>query len=174
MAETARDTRWRSRVGKTVRPGVATRMAYVGTIVAILAVITRPPIAAAQPPGKPSLLKGHTHSVSSAGFTPNGKIVVTGSFDNTLKLWEAVTGRELRTLTGHTGQVLSLDVSRDGAYLVSGSRDNTLKLWDMVRPEPIGELAGHKDEIQGVAFNADGSLVLTASLDKSEIGRAHV
>src|SRR5690349_18237455 len=103
--------------------GGLNRMAYLAIGLAAIAPLGH----AQQPPARPALLKGHTHSVSSAGFTTNGKIVVTGSFDNSIKLWDTATGRELRTLTGHQGQVLSLDVSRDGANIVSGSRDNTLK-----------------------------------------------
>jgi WD40 repeat protein len=56
---------------------------------------------------------------------------LSGSRDNTLKLWDVATGKELRTLTGHTDEVASVVFSPDGRTALSGSRDMTLKLWDL-------------------------------------------
>lgn len=72
------------------------------------------------PAGKPGVFAGHNAALSGAKFSAGGKLLVTGSFDHSLKLWDVTTARELRTLTGHQHQVLALDVSRDGTLLVSG------------------------------------------------------
>src|SRR3569623_421105 len=81
--------------------------------------------AAQQPGGPPKMLTGHAQALSGVAFSPGGKIAVTSSYDNTLKLWDVATGRELRTLTGHQQQVFTLAISRDGLSLASGSRDNS-------------------------------------------------
>jgi WD40 repeat protein len=54
-------------------------------------------------PNPSSILKGHNETIYSLVFSPNGKQVVTGSFDKTIKVWDAVTGKEIRTLTGPKG-----------------------------------------------------------------------
>src|SRR5262249_46769501 len=88
----------------------------------------------AEPPAVAVPLRGHTETVYAIGFTPDGKQVITGSFDHTLKLWDAATGAEIRSFAGpagHQNLVLSLSISPDGQTLASGGADNTVKLWDI-------------------------------------------
>jgi WD40 repeat protein len=72
---------------------------------------------------------GHSDSVYSVAFSPDGKTIATGSLDNTVKLW-SVDGRELKTFTGHSDSVLSVAFSPDGKTIATGSGDNTVKLWN--------------------------------------------
>ena len=81
-------------------------------------------------------LQGHTSGVRSVAFSPDGKRIVSGSIDNTLKIWDAVSGEELQTLEGHTTSVYSVAFSPDGKRIVSGSLDTTLKIWDISSPVP--------------------------------------
>nr|NCR81091.1 WD40 repeat domain-containing protein [Microcystis aeruginosa K13-10] len=76
-------------------------------------------------------LKGHDDLVTSVNFSPDGKTLVSGSWDKTIKLWNVETGQEIRTLKGHDSAVYSVNFSPDGKTLVSGSWDNTIKLWNL-------------------------------------------
>jgi WD40 repeat protein len=67
--------------------------------------------------------------VYSAAFSPDGGAIVSASWDNTVKIWEARTGRLLHTLEGHKNWVRSAAFSPDGSAIVSASRDKTVKIW---------------------------------------------
>jgi WD40 repeat protein len=118
---------------------------------------------------------GHTDTVESVAFSPDGKYVLTGSLDNTAKLWDVATGAEVRTFSGHTGSVESVAFSPDGKYVLTGSSDKTAKLWDaatgaLVRtfsdPTSIVRTSVEmKRSCHSVAFSPDGKYVLTASDD---------
>ncbi len=75
-------------------------------------------------------LTGHTNYVLSVAFSPDGRRIVSGSFDDTIKVWDATTGQESLTLKGHTNYVWGAAFSPDGRRIVSGSKDNTIKVWD--------------------------------------------
>ena len=75
-------------------------------------------------------LKGHDDHVLSVAFSPDGQRIVSGSSDNTLKIWDASSGKELHTLKGHDDEVMSVAFSPDGQRIVSGSSDKTVKIWD--------------------------------------------
>lgn len=136
----------------------------------LVAGVSLVPLAAGQPAGPSGVvatLKGHAEAVYTVAFSPNGNYVVTGSFDNTLKLWEAKTGKEVKTFggaTGHQRQVLTAAFSPDGHTLASGGADNTLKLWDVPSSSPLRTLA-HADALHGVALSPDGTKLATAGKD---------
>jgi WD40 repeat protein len=74
-------------------------------------------------------LKGHSDRINSLAFSPDGKILASGSDDKTIKIWQLATGKLICTLTGHLAAVQSVAFSPNGLMLVSGSWDTTIKIW---------------------------------------------
>ncbi|RWS07746.1 F-box/WD repeat-containing protein 7-like isoform X1 [Dinothrombium tinctorium] len=108
-------------------------------------------------------LKGHDdHVITCLQFNPNSNLIVSGSDDNTLKVWSSKTGRCLRTLTGHTGGVWSSQLSPNN-IVISGSTDRTLKVWNALTGECIHTLYGHTSTVRCMALH--GSKVVSGSRD---------
>src|SRR5690606_5471196 len=91
--------------------------------------------------------------------------LATASADQTIKIWDAATGEELKILQGHTGPVLALAASPDNRFLASGAGDNTLRIWDAPQPEPLHVFEGHTQAVRAVAVSLDGQRYLTAGDD---------
>ncbi|MCX7143624.1 MAG: caspase family protein [Proteobacteria bacterium] len=123
--------------------------------------------------------RGGSNSVSGKNgvISPDGKTLVAGSLDDTIKLWEVATGREMRTIggPGERNGVMSVAFSPDGKTVVSGSGEisleksvvNTLKLWDVATGRKLRTLAGHADSVTSVAFSPDGKTIISGSKDNT-------
>jgi WD40 repeat protein len=109
-------------------------------------------------------LEGHSGWIISVAFSPDGKQVVSGSSDETVRLWDVVTGAALQTLEGHSGQVTSVAFSPDGKQVASGSYDETVRLWDAVTGAALQTLEGHSGSVTSVAFSSDGKQMDTLCL----------
>ncbi|MCF3600373.1 hypothetical protein L2E71_20105 [Planktothrix agardhii 1032] len=110
---------------------------------------------------------GHSGSVNSVAISPDGQILVSGSDDKTITIWDLSTGQELRTLTGHSESVNSVAISPDGQTLLSGSRDNTIKIWQLSTGEELRTLTGHSESVNSVAISPDGQILVSGSDDKT-------
>jgi hypothetical protein len=91
--------------------------------------------------------------------------LLSGSMDQTVKVWGAEKGQELLTLKGHTGGVTSVCFSPDGKRILSGSDDNTVKGWDADKGQELLTLQGHTDQVTSVSFSPDGKRFLSGSAD---------
>lgn len=108
----------------------------------------------------PKLLKGHDdHVITCLEFC--GTRIVSGSDDNTLKVWSAITGKCLRTLVGHTGGVWSSQMSN--SVVISGSTDRTLKVWNADTGQCIHTLYGHSSTVR--CMHLHKNVVVSGSRD---------
>ena len=113
-------------------------------------------------------LQGHSDRITCVSFSPDGQLLASGSFDQTIKLWNLETGEEPRTLKGHSKNVRSVSFSPDGTTLASGSDDQTIKLWNLETGEAIRTLEGHYDPaITYVSFSPDGQILASGSDDQT-------
>ena len=112
-------------------------------------------------------LRGHMEYVSSVAFSPDGQRIVTGSFDQTAKVWEAGSGRGLLTIKGNGARIWSVAFSPDGWRIVTGGADGTAKVWEAASGRELLRLKGHSAMIVSVAFSPDGQRVVTGSLDQT-------
>jgi WD40 repeat protein len=113
-------------------------------------------------------LVGHAEEVSSVAVSAEGTRIVTGSDDNTARVWDAASGALVATLAGHTGPVSGVAISGDGGLVVTASADATAMIWDVGSPAaPRAVLKNHALALSAVALSADGRLVVSASADKS-------
>ena len=101
----------------------------------------------------------------SAVFSPDGKRIVSGSWDHTLKVYDLSTRQVIFTFSGHTGGVCSVAFSPDGRYVVSGSADQTVKLWDTTTGREALTLKGHSGSVNSVAFSPEGKYIASGSSD---------
>ncbi len=115
------------------------------------------------------LQNGHSDDILSMTFTPDGKYLLTGSSDNTIKLWDVQSGLEIKTLSAHTKPVSALAVGGPEGLLVSGGYDNLLCIWDYTTGELLEELDVHAQYINSIAISPDGKYFATTSADFSLI-----
>jgi WD40 repeat protein len=109
----------------------------------------------------------HTSLVYSLAISPNGKILISGSEDKTIRLWSLPDGNHIKTLRGHTDAVCCLKMSPNGKILISGSHDKTIRLWSYPDGTFIKTLIGHTDVVNSLAISPDGTILVSGSHDKT-------
>jgi WD40 repeat protein len=146
------------------RPSFSSLLRFAALVVLAIIAGVVPWLPAAEDAAAPGLvatLKGHTEAVYAVAFAPDGKNVVTGSGDHSVRVWDAATGKEIKSFggaAGHQNLVLGVSVSPDGSLIASGASDNTAKIWDFPSSTPLRDIA-----------KSDGSRILAVSPDGTKI-----
>ncbi|KAF8549975.1 WD40 repeat-like protein, partial [Imleria badia] len=114
-------------------------------------------------------LQGHTDYVTCAVYSPDGTHIASGSWDNTIRVWNVTTGQFVAgPFQGHTDIIASIAYSPDGIHIVSGSWDNTLRVWNVATGQCVaGPIHGHTDVVSSVAYSPNGVHTVSSSWDNT-------
>lgn len=111
-------------------------------------------------------LHGHTLDVGSVCFSPDGRFLVSGAADKTLKVWEVAQGRSVQAIHGHESDVNSVCLTPDGRRVVSGGADRTVRIWKTDTAECLHTLRGHEDRVNAVCVGPSGTYALSGGDDR--------
>jgi len=113
----------------------------------------------------PALSMPHENNVNAVAFSPGGDYLATTSTDDTARVWETTSGKEVARLR-HQNNVNAVAFSPDGKYLATASTDGTARVWDATSGKEVARIP-HEDGVNDVAFSPDGKYLATASADET-------
>jgi WD40 repeat protein len=113
------------------------------------------------------LFDRYAEGIQDATFSQDGARIASGGLDRRIWLWDAASGKRMRSFDGHLDVIKSVAFSRDGRRALSGSDDRTVRLWDVVTGEELHRFFGHTAIVTSVAFSPDGLYALSGSDDKT-------
>ena len=111
------------------------------------------------------VLEGHQSIIRSAVLSADGQRALSGSWDNTLRVWDTQTGACMEILAGHSGSINSVAWSTDEKWALSGGYDRTLRFWDVENGICLKTLEGHNEKINAIDLSPDGRWALSGSDD---------
>lgn len=112
-------------------------------------------------------LKGHKAAVRAVAATPDGKTILSGSDDTTVKIWDRDSLKELRTLSGHTENISSVVVTSDSRRAITASQDGMIRIWELGTGQELSTLQGHSAGINAIALAPDNRTLVSVSWDKT-------
>jgi hypothetical protein len=142
------------------------RAVLLGAQVEASALSSTTTFGAALPGDIPTPHVGSASAVNAVVVFGEGTLLATGHDDGLLRIWDAGSGRQVRTLTGHPGRVLALGVAPDGAWLASVGDDEVVRVWDPVTGIQQRSLAGHSGRVWALAVAPDGAWLASAGDDR--------
>ena len=111
------------------------------------------------------VLTGHEDAISGLSFDAEGRRLISGSNDQTARIWNVGTGKTEQVLKGHTNDISGVTFSPDGRRCATASYDKTAAVWNVATGERLATLSGHAAEVYCVAWNRDGQTLATGSRD---------
>jgi len=118
-------------------------------------------------PSLPYVYFGHFGEVNTVAWSPNGKSIVSGCRDNTAKVWDVATGKNVFTYVDHTGWVYVVAWSPDGTRIASASTDATVQVWNASTGSRIVNYREHTAEVRAMGWSPDGKAIASGSIDKT-------
>lgn len=101
----------------------------------------------------------HVGRVFSLAFAPDGKTLLAGAWDGSIRLWDVAAGKEIRQFHGHKGWVRSVAFSPDGKTFASGGKDKIVRIWETATGKELRRLQGHPNDIRYLRYSPDGKLL---------------
>ena len=113
--------------------------------------------------------EGHLNSICAVTVTPDGKRIISGSRDKTIRIWDLESGAPIgKPIEGHSNYVTAIAVTPDGKRIISGSYDNTIRVWDLETGTQIGKtIEGHRCVVSSVVITPDGKHIISGSWDNT-------
>jgi mono/diheme cytochrome c family protein len=122
--------------------------------------------AARAAPRADAAFAGHTGTVNTIIFSPDGQTAASASDDGTVRIWDVPSGKRLAMLAGHKAEVYAIAFSADGRFLLSAGGDRLVRLWDLQTRTEMRTLQGHAAPIRCVAFSPDGKRAVSGGDDR--------
>ncbi|MGD0419041.1 MAG: TIR domain-containing protein [Xanthobacteraceae bacterium] len=165
---------WLDMLWPANRNGRIVRVAIAAVVVILLAVLILPGGPGGERGKRLLTLTGHLGTVTSVAYSPNGRMIVSGSLDRSLKVWDASSGELLRTLSGDYGAVSSVAFLPDGQHVVSSSLKGAIIIWNVDTGQPIRSLRSDANyswesspAVRAIAVSPDGARVASGNVDSS-------
>lgn len=114
---------------------------------------------------RPPAFTGHTETITSVTLSPDGTRLLSASADDTVRLWDAKTGKLLETMRGHNKDVRSVSFLADGKRALSTSDDQTIRLWDVKTGRVLRQFTGHTDVVTAACATPDGQSFVSSGFD---------
>ncbi|MEG4082768.1 WD40 repeat domain-containing protein [Microcoleus sp. POL10_C6] len=114
-----------------------------------------------------TITTGHTDRITVVAITPDGKVAISGSKDQTLMVWDLETQQQRLTLTGHRDEITLVAISDDGKKAVSGAKDKTLKIWNLETGKEISTLNDISNSVNSVVIASNSKQAFSCSTDKA-------
>ncbi|HYS37025.1 MAG TPA: hypothetical protein VEO01_15505, partial [Pseudonocardiaceae bacterium] len=116
-------------------------------------------------PAETELLRRHDMNILTLALSQDGRTLVTGGIDYTVRLWDVATWRHIATATPQADQLRAVSFHPDGHLVASSSGDHTVRLWHVPTAEPAAILYGHTRYVDKHAFSPDGHVLVSGAAD---------
>jgi WD40 repeat protein len=153
---------------KSRKPAAASAPTVQASAAPVETVPSRSASASSEAIELPMTFSGHSGAVTSVTYSPDGRHIASKSDDNTIKIWDAQNGKEIRTFTLHRYRITSsASYSPDSRHIVAGAEDGIITIWDAANGKEIATLEGHRGEVYSVAYSPDRRRIVSGSKDKT-------